>query len=114
MKRRDVLQVCDHMHPAGPCGKPAPHTATASLGDLDYEISLCDDCKPEIFAALMGQGFSPFRNDRAEGRRRSAYVAASGRTFTAAEARPWLIERGLAPEKGRISETVLHAYGNEH
>lgn len=95
------------------CGAPSVTQMNVTMRDRIFVMDLCGRCSKEEEGELIRAGA------RAEGanvdyKLRRAYIAKSGASFTAEEARPWLVERGLAKPKGRLSEEQRKLYADAH
>lgn len=95
------------------CGEPATTTLSATVGRITLELDLCETCALGEERDLVAQGMRPV-NARVDYKPRALYVSASGVPFTGAQARAWLMERGLAKPKGRLSREHIEAYRASH
>lgn len=92
-------------------------TWTTRFDDREYEIRLCREHYDKLRDELRGAwGIRTVRefSDSTDYKGRELYLAKSGQAFTAADARPWLVERGLAKQGGRLSQQQLDAYAEQH
>lgn len=95
------------------CGDPGPIQRAFTLGRTTYAADLCPAHDVALAALLVDTGFSPTAT-RIGGKARAAYVGASGKPFSGSDARPWLIEQGLATANGRLSGSAIAAYADAH
>lgn len=95
-------------------GAPATETFTAKLGSHTFEMDICDPCIAEFVTALRALGVRPSMA-LVDGKPRGTYTAHSGRPYTTAEARDWLVAEGHeVPVAGRISNELLELYAAAH
>lgn len=94
------------------CGKPAPQRVALPVGRLIFAGDLCDSHQKHLQRLLAETGLEPATN--VDSKQRAAYVAKSGTPFSGEDARPWLIEQGLAGERGRIARHAIEAYAAAH
>jgi hypothetical protein len=94
------------------CGLPARRKVDLPVGRLNFHADLCDEHEEALRLALVRVGLQP--TTRVDSKTRSAYVTNSGVPFSGQEARPWLIEQGLAGPTGRLSVEAIEAYAAAH
>lgn len=95
------------------CGKPSATQLNVTVRDRVIIMDLCEPCAKVIESDLLNAG-ARTTGANVDYKFRQAYVAKSGASFTAEEARPWLVERGLARPKGRLSEAQRQKYADAH
>lgn len=95
-----------------PCGNPAPHHVELPVGKLTFAGDLCDFDLRVLMRLLGESGLAP--STRVDSKPRAAYVAKSGTPFSGEEARPWLVEQGLAKPSGRLAASAIEAYAEAH
>lgn len=107
--------ICDRLLPEGRCGRLATARNAISWSDGAELVAmdLCDSCAEAIAERMLLEGAPP-GDVRVDYKPRRAYVAKSGRRFSAEEARAWLIEQGRASDRGRLSKAQLEEYGDAH
>lgn len=111
-----TVTTCDFVDPnmGEAHGVPATTQLRASLYGKTYEADLCDACVEKVERALTRLGVRP-SVAVVGGKLRGAYVTASGKSFTTAEAREWLLTHGHAVNpSGRISKELLFKYAQDH
>lgn len=109
---REVVVTCDWKIRTKPCGDPAPIRVDLPVDGLNFHGDLCPDHEEALRLALAKLGLQA--TTRVNSKVRAAYEAKSGTPFGGQDARPWLIERGLAGEHGRLSAEAIAAYAAEH
>lgn len=73
----------------------------------------CAGHADQLSEAMTFMGLRPVV--RIDGKVREAYTTASGKQFTAAQARAWLIEQGCLEAKfGRLSKALIDQYAAAH
>lgn len=113
-----VVQVCDV--PSGTkgaqCGKDAANKVDVKIGRSNYAADVCDDDMPKVEKALASIGITLKSASTADSKTRKAQKTKSGKAFTAADARPWLVEQGLLAEgaSGRIAKDLMEKYAAAH
>lgn len=95
-----------------PCGGPAPHHVELPIGRLTFTGDVCDFDFRVLQRLLAEFGLTP--STRVDSKPRAAYVAKSGTPFAGEDARPWLVEKGLAKPSGRISKSAIETYAEAH
>lgn len=94
------------------CTNEASATVTLNRGDVVYRADICDD-----HASLLTESVNlePVAA-QVGGKTRDVYTAASGKTFSAAEARRWLVDQGIkkGTSAGRVSMEHLELYAAQH
>lgn len=104
---------CEHYG----CAVAESITWTTRFDDREYELRLCrthyDKLRDEL-RGVWGIRSTKAFSDATDYKGRELYLARSGQVFTAADARPWLVERGLAKPGGRLSQQQLDAYADAH
>lgn len=112
-KKRMAL-TCDRlMDEDTRCGKPATTQLSSAVRDRVFGMDMCDECAGDYEAMELKFGVR-VRRATVKYKVRAAYVTKSGRSFTAEDARPWLVEHGLAGARGRLSRDQLDAYAASH
>lgn len=99
------------------CGRKSKSNEHVTLyaDGLVYHGFLCTSHRTLLTDAIPEFGLVPVGSRTKDAKRRAAYVASSGKRFTAAMAREWLIERGEASEgPGRLSKAQLDTYAAAH
>jgi hypothetical protein len=94
------------------CGQPGRKQVALPLGRLTFRGDLCDEHEEGLKLALARIGLQP--TTRVDSKERAAYVSKSGVPFSGQDARPWLIEQGLAGPTGRLSVDAIEAYAQAH
>lgn len=95
-------------------GAPSNETFQAKLGSHTFEMDICEECVPIFVTALRSLGVRPSMA-LVDGKPRGTYTALSGRPFTTADARDWLIAQDIeVPAAGRISNELLALYAAAH
>lgn len=105
--------TCDGKPGGVECRRPAVTQLAMTMRSRTYTMDLCDPCSIDIETFVVSRGAN-VTGANVDYKPRAAYVAASGVSFTAEEARPWLIERSLASSRGRLSKAQLQAYADAH
>lgn len=97
------------------CGKSAPHQVEAKVDGVIYRADICDEHIAACQETMTLFGFQPVASE-VGGKRRDVHVGASGKPFTTADARAWLIEQGLrnGAARGRVSAEHLQLYAEAH
>ena len=89
---------------------------TLYANDLVYHGFLCASHRNALTDAIPEFGLAPVGSRSKDAKRRTAYIGKSGKAFTAAQARAWLVKRGelegIGP--GRLSQQQLDAYADTH
>ena len=102
----------------GTCGKRGKSNEHVTLyaNGLVYHGFLCTSHRNLLTDAIPEFGLIPVGGRTKDAKRRTAYVGESGRPFTAAMAREWLIKRGdLAGHgAGRLRQEQIDAYAATH
>jgi hypothetical protein len=110
--------MCDGTLQDGPCRRPAVTSLNVQLRDRTLTMDLCEPCAQDLEQTLIAGGVfcggAHVVGASVNYKPRNAYVAASGRTFTAVEAREWLVDRGIANSRGRLSKDQLKAFADAH
>lgn len=105
---------CDWKVDSHRCGKPARVHRESIVGNTKLVADLCADHDARLREALVWMGFRPHEKNP-NWKYRATHTAASGQTFTSAEAREWLIEQGIIEHSvGRVSRAHLRLYAQEH
>lgn len=94
------------------CDQPAPHHVQLPAGRITFAGDLCEFDLRALQQLLADAGLQPAT--RVDSKSRAAYVAKSGLPFAGTDARPWLIEQGLAGPTGRLSVEAIEAYAQAH
>ncbi len=105
-----MTRTCDF---TARCTEPAVDSLQLTFDGIAYATDVCAGHRDDLLAAITKLGFRPVASI-VDGRRRDVYITASGEPFTTADARAWLIEQGLATERGRISREYLELYASKH
>lgn len=111
-----VVTTCDFVVPDSGRAHDVPATTRfeAFLNGKTYEADLCDECVTGLQRSLTKLGVRP-SIALIDGKPRGAYVTATGRAFTTAEAREWLRGNGYdVNDAGRVSKDMLNAYAEAH
>lgn len=109
-----VITTCDVPVRKAPCGKPAATPVEVSVGDKRYHGDVCDEHLPALDKAFAMVGIE-VRAGRVDSKDRKVMRTATGRAFTTAEAREWLLEQGvIASPAGRVSKENLTLYAEAH
>lgn len=112
MATKNVV-TCDwKVSKAKSCGLPGRRKVDIPLGRLTFHGDLCEDHEEALRLALVRVGLQP--TTRVDSKTRAAYVGKSGVPFAGQDARPWLIEQGLAGPTGRLSVEAIEAYADAH
>lgn len=112
-----VQHICDYLVRKKKCGEPADYRdIEVSLGGTKYRGDFCTEHVGNVEEALTTAGFEPVGTKaKASGKGRKAMRTASGKTFTVADARPWLMEQGLIENShGRVGKDKLDIYAEAH
>jgi hypothetical protein len=113
-----VVQVCDVPvgNKGGQCGNEATIKVDVKIGRSNYAADVCEDDMPKVEKALGSIGISLKSAKTADSKTRKALKTKKGKDFTAADARPWLIEQGLLAEgtSGRIAGSLMEQYADAH
>lgn len=107
---------CDFRIGGEPCGKIADGAPfDGHIGGVSTHMDLCKACQPKAQQQLLDMGASPSAISVGR-KRRTPHVAKSGKIFSTAEARIWLIRNGhLDPDtKGRVAQELIDLYGEHH
>lgn len=110
-----LVTTCDFPIRKRPCDEPAPVKAELKIGKTLYEARYCEEHQGEADRLLAKMGFAPVAG-RVDYKNRKAMRTASGRSFTSAEARTWLVEQGAieSGSTGRIAKRYLELYAQAH
>ena len=86
------------------------------MNGLIYHGFLCATHRKVLTDMAPEYGLVPVGGRTKDSKRRAAYVAKSGKAFTAAQARAWLITRDdeVRPGAGRLSAEQLDRYAATH
>lgn len=115
-----ITKTCDY--PDGPmeapldsvCGVDAEVRIEVMIGRKLFCGDVCQEHAGIVETRLTLIGIMP-ESVMVDGKRRGAHIAASGRSFSTAEARAWLVENGhLSSAHGRVSAELLARYGANH
>lgn len=114
-----VVQVCDipkSGRNGGTCGNEATHKVDVKLDKANYAADVCEDHLTNVEKAFASIGIVLRSAKTADSKVRKASKTSSGKAFTAADARPWLVEQGLLAEgsAGRISKDLMDQYAAAH
>lgn len=97
------------------CGKPArqaPHDWVVDHAKIHGDF--CDDHEVDLRNMLLGVGFT-MEAKLVDHKPRHVHMGDSGQPFSTAEARAWLIEKGIiATAGGRVSRAHLRMYAETH
>ncbi len=108
-----MIVTCDFTRRSGRvCGKGAPYVATATVGTDSFKLECCPEHHQDVKTALVKLGFQV--TSSVDSKPRKGYVAKSGLVFTAQDARPWLLEQGVAAPTGRINTEQIEMYAEAH
>lgn len=104
--------TCDY---SKACPEPAVTTLELTFADVVYRADICDGHVEDMLKSVLKVGFRPTASI-VDGKRRDVFVTSSGRPFTSAEARAWLVTQGLkeGTAKGRVSAEHLELYAAAH
>lgn len=106
------IKVCDFPVRNGICGKEGTIPVNVKLGNKNGANDVCEKHEKDVAKAFesIGIPFNTVRN--ADSKNRKAMKTKSGKAYTTADARGWLIEQGILAEgaAGRISKANLEAY----
>lgn len=100
----------------GPCGKPGDFIAVPIGKFFERSGVLCEEHQMTLSKELAAAGLlclSALRSSH----RRAAYLGESGRAFSAADVRGWMVEQGRWPltrRVGRISQELINEYAVTH
>lgn len=112
-----VITTCDFVAPSRnePHGVPAVTRIEITIDGKKFEADLCGRCIHALERAILNLGLRP-SIALVDGKPRGQYLTNSGRPFTAAEAREWLVENGydVHPTMGRVSAEMLSEYASAH
>lgn len=108
----EMNHKCDF---AETCVTPAPYPIELTHADVVYRADVCPEHRDDFLETIRALGFRPIAS-LVQGKRRDVHVTASGKPFTSAEAREWLVSNGLktGTAQGRISSEHLQLYANAH
>ena len=104
--------TCDY---SKACPEPAITTVELTFAEVVYRSDICDQHVEAMLQSVLKLGFRPIAS-LVDGKRRDVFVTSSGRPFTSAEARAWLVSQGLkeGTAKGRVSAEHLELYAAAH
>lgn len=108
-----MTHTCDYA--LDECAEDAPIAIEVTVDDIIHRADYCPQHHAEMMEAIAALGFKPSAG-WVDGRRRDVHIAASGAAFTTADARKWLIAKGLktGAAQGRVSEAQLRLYADNH
>ena len=111
-----TVQTCDFPVADGEvCGAPAAMTFDGKIGSRRvYAGDFCAEHRTAVEVGLRALGIAP-RAAITDYKSRGVHVAASGATFSTAEARRWLMDKGFIDSMaGRVSAENLERYAAAH
>lgn len=106
------IKVCDFPVRGNICGKEATVPVQVKLGNKNGANDVCEQHEKDVIKAFETIGL-PFTSARTkDSKNRKVAKTKSGKTYTTADARGWLIENGHLEEgsAGRISRDNLAIY----
>ena len=116
MARRTV-STCDFPGSnGGVCGSEATARFEGSVvGSRLFAGDFCEHHRLQLESVLVSMGVTPTAAVTHDHKMRQVHVAKSGATFSTADARKWLFDRGaIASMHGRISTENLELYAEAH
>lgn len=110
-----TIYICDYPQGNGEhCGKEATGRVQAGTDDTKLSGDYCDEHQGILFAEFQRMGMT-FSSMKVGKRDRDTYTARSGRPFTTAQAREWLVSEGHTSRgTGRLSKRLLDLYAEQH
>ena len=114
-----LVILCDVPVRQKPHGVEATNAVDVTIANKRYHGDICDEHMPllaEVFAKVGIELKTPAKKAASKPKKKVEMRTKSGKVFTAADARPWLIEQGLIEEAaaGRISQENLTKYADAH
>lgn len=105
----NLHRTCDR------CGRAATLSAEGRIGETLFRADLCESgCRAHMTQAWVRAGMTATKATVGHSLR-GAYVADSGATFTAKEARAWLLDVGIAVGPvGKLTHEHLGLYSASH
>lgn len=109
-----VVTLCDVPVRKERHGAPAANPVDVQVGNKRYHGDICDEHLPTLEKAFAMVGIE-ITSGRVDHKDRKAMRTASGKAFTTAEARAWLLEQGVIKNPtGRIGKANLNLYAEAH
>lgn len=110
----NLQRTCDAVRDGARCGREATLSVDARVVETMFRGDLCPECKDRITQGFVQLGLTPTKATVGHSKR-GAYVTASGKTFTAKEARAWLRQAGVdIAEVGKLTNEQLDLYAASH
>lgn len=114
---KKVINICDAPLRRGSdtlCGMESSVAIEATVGTLKFRADLCDKHAEGVEEAFAKLGIHRTAA-RVDSKDRQVMTTATGKPFTAQDARDWLLGQGLIKNAaGRISKANLEKYAAAH
>ena len=105
----NIVRTCDAK---SGCTNEATHVIELRKQGIALHTDICD---ADVEALMETFAFRPVAA-LVDGKRRDVYMSATGKSFSTADARAWLIAEGViaGSGRGRISQDQLDLYASKH